>query len=89
MSNHKKKKGETLFGNNLRFLRGKRSQEKLILELLEKHNVDLARSSIGFYERNITEPSFHTLLTLSKHFDVSINDFLTKDLSIQPNKSNL
>ncbi|MBL3656160.1 XRE family transcriptional regulator [Fulvivirga sediminis] len=43
---------------------------------------NLARPSVGAYEEGRTEPKIETLIQIAKHFELSIDTLLTKELTI-------
>jgi transcriptional regulator with XRE-family HTH domain len=65
-----------MLNHNLKYLRKKKgiSQEQLANVL------DIAKTTLGDYERGKYEPSISTLITLADYFDVSIDGLLRKDL---------
>ena len=66
------------FGKNLRYLRekhGKPSQEKLGKAL------GLTRSAVSSYEDGRAEAKYEILQKISAHFNVSVDNLLSKDLS--------
>ncbi len=65
--------------SNLRYLRKKMdlSQDDLATEF------QVARTTMGDYERGKTEPNLEMLVKISKKFDVSIHDMITEDLSLE------
>jgi len=62
---------------NLRYLRSEKKMSQG--ELADK--LDIARTTLGDYERGKTEPSLQMLTKLSQIFDVDIDSFITLDLS--------
>lgn len=68
-----------MIGQNLQYLRKKfgLSQQNLAEEL------DIPRTTLGDYERSKTEPNIKMLLKLSSHFNVDLEDLLSKDLSLE------
>jgi transcriptional regulator with XRE-family HTH domain len=62
---------------NLKYLRQKHklSQQQLA-DLLKT-----GRSTLAEYERGKTEPNLHTLLAIARHFKISTDELLTKNLS--------
>ncbi|HAR20651.1 MAG TPA: transcriptional regulator [Cytophagales bacterium] len=67
----------SVLSNNLKFLRKAKgfTQE----ELAEK--LGMTRSILGSYEESRAEPKLFTLQNITKYFQVSIDDILSKDLS--------
>lgn len=65
------------FASNLKHLRSKRrmSQQELA-EMLK-----VGRTAIANYEAELANPGHNTLLDIVKIFDISLDDFLHKDLS--------
>jgi len=63
--------------NNLKFLRKKLGYTQA--QLAEKLNIK--RSLIGAYEEGRAEPKLSTLVNISRLFDVSLDQFITLDLS--------
>ncbi|PIQ21253.1 MAG: transcriptional regulator [Cytophagales bacterium CG18_big_fil_WC_8_21_14_2_50_42_9] len=63
--------------NNLKFLRKKLGYTQA--QLAEKLNIK--RSLIGAYEEGRAEPKLSTLVNISRLFDVSLDQFITQDLS--------
>ena len=43
---------------------------------------DLARPSVGAYEEGRSEPKIDTLISIAKHFQLSVDTLLTKELTI-------
>ena len=62
------------FGDRLRELRRERGMQQR--ELGELYN--LSSSAIGFYERNLREPTLELLLQLSEYFGVSVDYLLCR-----------
>ena len=46
------------------------------------HEFDIARTTLGDYERGKTEPSLDMLIRIAKKFDVNIGDLVTLNLSL-------
>lgn len=65
----------SIFSNNLRFLRLQKG-----LNLDEFGFLDIKKGTMSNYELGKTEPKFDILLSLSKFFGISIDDFLTKSI---------
>jgi len=65
------------FGKNLKFLREKKGlSQRVIAELTGK-----AETSVGAWEKDISEPSFTNIQKMLGFFEVSADDMLFKDLS--------
>jgi transcriptional regulator with XRE-family HTH domain len=62
--------------SNIRFLR----EESNLSQIAFAKMFDLTRGKIASYEAGI-EPTLRTIVEISRHFDVSVDDLLTKDLS--------
>jgi len=43
---------------------------------------DLTRSSIGAYEEGRAEPKMETIINIAKHFSISLDSLLTKELTV-------
>lgn len=67
----------TKLASNLKYLRKKSkiSQGELAEEF------DVARTTMGDYERGKTEPNLEMLIRMSEKFDVAIDDLITYDLT--------
>ena len=65
--------------SNLRYLRKKSKISQG--ELADEFSV--ARTTMGDYERGKTEPNLEMLVKISKKFDVSIHDLITKNLQLE------
>lgn len=66
------------FSNNLKFLRKQKGlTQKMLSEL-----IGVNRPKLGSYEEGRAEPNLSTLQHLSQYFDVAIDDFIEKDLSL-------
>ncbi len=48
---------------------------------------DLSRPAVGAYEEERAEPKIDLLVRMAKHFHVSLDDLLTKDLDLDPQKT--
>ena len=46
------------------------------------HIFDLARPSVGAYEEGRSEPKIETIIAIARHFKISIDALLTKELTI-------
>lgn len=65
-------------GSNIRKIRGvKNLNQSAFAELFE-----LKRASVGAYEEGRAEPKINTIIDIAKHFGISIDDLLTKELSV-------
>lgn len=65
-------------GSNIRKIRGvKNLNQSAFAELF-----DLKRASVGAYEEGRAEPKINTIIDIAKHFGISIDDLLTKELSV-------
>jgi transcriptional regulator with XRE-family HTH domain len=66
-----------IIASNLKFLRAraKRSQESMADLLL------CGRSAYGSYEEGRASPPFQVLIRITEVYGITINDFVTKDLS--------
>lgn len=66
-----------MLAQNIKYLRRKRklSQQELAGQL------NVARTTLGDYERGHTEPNIELLISMSQLFDVKIDDMLKTDLS--------
>ncbi|MFC5408041.1 helix-turn-helix domain-containing protein [Larkinella bovis] len=69
---------DTFFAANLKFLRKRKgvSQEQIAV-LIDKKN-----SAIGSYENGISYPPVENLVTLADYFEVSLDELLLTNLSI-------
>jgi transcriptional regulator with XRE-family HTH domain len=65
------------FQNNLKFLRKQngKSQTDVAFQLKKAH------TSIGNYEKGISEPTISEITILSQYFGISVDDLINKDLS--------
>ncbi len=68
----------SFFAKNLRYLRSanKMSQTEFAKEL------GLTRSAIGAYEEQRSEPKIDIIVSMANFFNITIDDFLKKDISI-------
>lgn len=67
---------EYFISSNLKFLRNqKKISQKKIAELCKKQN-----TAVSNWEKGIREPSAIDLMTICEFFDISIDDFVKKDL---------
>ena len=67
---------EFFISSNLKFLRNKKNiSQKKLAELCKKQN-----TAISNWEKGIREPSAIDLMILCDFFDISIDDFVKKDL---------
>jgi transcriptional regulator with XRE-family HTH domain len=65
-------------GTNIRKIRGvKNLNQSAFAELF-----NLKRPSVGAYEEGRAEPKISTIIDIAKHFGISIDDLLTKELSV-------
>lgn len=65
-------------GSNIRKIRGvKNLNQSAFAEIF-----DLKRASVGAYEEGRAEPKINTIIDIAKHFGISIDDLLTKELSV-------
>ncbi|AXG73789.1 XRE family transcriptional regulator [Flavobacterium arcticum] len=67
-----------MFGKNLKKIRsvhGMSQQE--FAELF-----DLKRATLGAYEENRSNPKLETVVKIAKHFSISIDDLLTRELTV-------
>lgn len=64
---------------NIKFLRDKNNLSQYAFAKL----FDLTRGKIASYEVG-TEPALRTIVAISKHFGISLDDLLTADLSTMP-----
>lgn len=66
-----------MIGQNIKYLRRKKkfSQQDLA------NHLNVARTTLGDYERGHTEPNIDTIINMSKIFDVNIDALLKQDLS--------
>lgn len=68
----------SFIGNNIRKIRGvKNLNQSAFAELFV-----LKRASVGAYEEGRAEPKIKTIIDIAKHFGISIDDLLTKELSV-------
>src|ERR1700751_3978957 len=67
----------TIISNNIKYLRKQKSltQEQLALK------VGVKRSLIGAYEEGRAEPNLSCMLTFAKLFEVSLEHFISEDLT--------
>ncbi len=67
-----------MLADNLKYLRKSRriSQQELADEF------EIARTTLGDYERGKTEPSVDNLIRFAQFYDVSLDQLMTKDLSL-------
>lgn len=73
------------FNRNLKFIR--QSKKLSQQEIADKLNID--RSSISRWENGDMEATISNAILLSKYFNISLNDFIFKDLAAENNVSNL
>jgi transcriptional regulator with XRE-family HTH domain len=68
----------TQIGNNIKKIRGvKNLNQSDFADLF-----DLKRASIGAYEEGRAEPKIGTILQIANHFGISVDELLTKELSV-------
>lgn len=67
----------TFFSNNLKYLRKSLNLSQTSLA----KNLNISRSLLSYYENNQSEPTLKILNTISKYFDVSIDQLINSDLS--------
>ncbi len=68
-----------MIGNNLQYLRKKNKlSQQYLSEIL-----DIPRTTLGDYERSKTEPNISLLLKISDYFKLSLEDLLSKNLSLE------
>ena len=70
---------ETIFSQNLRFLRKRLPSPINQAKFAEKLRIH--KSTYNHYELGKTEPKFEELVRLAKYFEVSIDDILTNVLT--------
>lgn len=66
-----------MFAKNLYYLRKKHSISQQELAVV----IDVARTTLGDYERGKTEPTIATMVALANYFEVKLDDLLQKDVS--------
>ncbi len=66
------------FGKNIRKIRNvKKLSQQAFAELF-----DLKRGTLGAYEEERSEPRIETIITIANHFSITIDDLLTKELTV-------
>ncbi|MEM6632292.1 MAG: helix-turn-helix domain-containing protein [Bacteroidota bacterium] len=71
------RKSDTIFGQNLRFLRKRNHLTQQSLA----DTLELSRHNIGSYEEGRSTPKYEALEVLADFFDITIDVFLREDLS--------
>lgn len=77
---------QTHLSSNLKFLR---SQKKATLKMMAEELGLSGKTSYLAYEAGKARPDIFKLLKLASYFDVSVEDLLNKDLTIQSNHKDL
>ncbi|WP_196895620.1 helix-turn-helix domain-containing protein [Aureivirga marina] len=68
----------TYFGKNIKKIRGvKNLSQQAFADLF-----DLKRGTLGAYEEGRSEPKIDTLLRITKHFQITLEDILTRELKV-------
>lgn len=68
----------TYFGKNIKKIRGvKNLSQQAFADLF-----DLKRGTLGAYEEGRSEPKIETLLKITKHFQITLEDILTRELKV-------
>ena len=66
------------FGKNIRKIRNvKKLSQQAFAELFE-----LKRGTLGAYEEERSEPRIETIIKIANHFSITIDDLLTKELTV-------
>ena len=68
----------SFIGKNIKKIRAVKKMSQSDFAQLFK----LARPSVGAYEEGRTEPKIETLIQIARHFEISIDTLLTKELTI-------
>jgi len=68
-----------MIGKNLRFLRDKKGLSQTALA----EALALKRGNISSYEKELAQPSIQSLLKISEYFNVSLEDLVKHDLSVE------
>ncbi|GAB3330294.1 hypothetical protein GCM10027429_07380 [Marivirga atlantica] len=68
-----------MIGKNLRYLRDKKGLSQTALA----EALDLKRGNISSYEKELAQPSIQSLIRISAYFDVSVEDLVKRDLSVE------
>lgn len=66
-----------LLGNNIKYLRKKKAENQSLLASI----VNKGHTTIGNWEKNISEPSIEELCLIANYFEISIDDLINIDLS--------
>ncbi len=68
----------SLFGKNIRKIRNvKNMSQQAFADLF-----DLKRGTLGAYEEERSEPKIETLLKIANYFSITVDDLLTKELTV-------
>ncbi len=67
-----------MFGKNLKKIRSVHGMSQQGFSEL----FDLKRATLGAYEENRSNPKLETVVKIAKHFSISIDDLLTKELTV-------
>lgn len=68
----------SLFGKNIRKIRSLKSlSQQAFADIF-----DLKRGTLGAYEEGRSEPKTETIIKIANHFSISIDDILTKELTV-------
>ncbi|WP_196887001.1 helix-turn-helix domain-containing protein [Aureivirga sp. CE67] len=68
----------TYFGKNIKKIRGvKNLSQQAFADLF-----DLKRGTLGAYEEGRSEPKIETLLKITKHFQITLEDILTREMKV-------
>ena len=68
----------SLFGKNIRKIRNVRNMSQQSFADL----FDLKRGTLGAYEEGRSEPKIETILKIANYFSITIDDLLTKELTV-------
>lgn len=68
----------SLFGKNIRKIRNVRNMSQQAFADL----FDLKRGTLGAYEEGRSEPKIETILKIANYFSITIDDMLTKELTV-------
>jgi transcriptional regulator with XRE-family HTH domain len=68
----------SFFGKNIKKIRGVKKMSQQVFANL----FDLKRATLGAYEERRSEPKIDTLIKVANHFSISIDDLLTKEITI-------
>lgn len=66
------------FGKNIRKIRNVRNMSQQAFADI----FDLKRATLGAYEEGRSEPKIDTLLKIANHFSITVDDLLTKELTV-------